>query len=161
MKKIYFSIIVLLFLASCGEEDKKAKLAELKKQHSELADEIKALEAELALSDTTKGKQKDILVAAILPQAFKHYVEIQGIVDADGFTHSEEGSNLPFLLKEDFTGMIKKGTPMYQIIPFKRETWKSEAAKFNANQQLTVTQSVKQFMWGGYKNLVWNKKEFD
>jgi RND family efflux transporter MFP subunit len=83
MKKIYFSIIVLLFLASCGGEDKKAKLAELKKQHSELADQIKALEAELALSDTTKGKQKDILVEAILPQAFKHYVEIQGIVDAD------------------------------------------------------------------------------
>ncbi len=84
-----------------------------------------------------------------------------GIVDADGFTQSEDGSNLPFLLKENFTGMIKKGTPMYQIIPFKRESWKSESTSYNLKRQVKVTQAVKQFMWGGYKNLFWNKKEFD
>jgi hypothetical protein len=83
-----------------------------------------------------------------------------GVVDADGFTQSESGSNLPFLLKEGFSGMIKKGTPMYQIIPFKRESWQSVPMEYNEEHQLSVTQSVKQYMWGGYKNLFWKKKEF-
>jgi hypothetical protein len=83
-----------------------------------------------------------------------------GIVDADGFTQSEAGSNLPFLLRDNFTGMIKKGTPMYQIIPFKRESWESVATEYDERKQMKVTQAVKQFMWGGYKNLFWNKKEF-
>lgn len=32
--------------------------------------------------------------------------------------------NFPFLLKEGFEGIIEMGTPMMQVIPFKREGWK-------------------------------------
>ena len=30
------------------------------------------------------------------------------------------------MLKEEFTGIIPKGTPLAQIIPFKRESWSME-----------------------------------
>ena len=83
-----------------------------------------------------------------------------GIMDSDSFFTSEQQSNIPFLLKKDFSGMIKKGTPMYQIIPFKRDDWESELNKYDGNRQLSMTQKVRQFMWGGYKSLHWKKKKF-
>jgi hypothetical protein len=83
-----------------------------------------------------------------------------GIVDSDTFFTSEQMSNIPFLLKENFSGLIKKGTPMYQIIPFKRESWESKDNKHDPKRQLSMTQKVRQFMWGGYKKLHWKQKEF-
>jgi hypothetical protein len=48
---------------------------------------------------------------------------LTGVVDTDKLiTHA----NAPFLIKEDFEGIIPKGTPMAQIIPFKRDNWKME-----------------------------------
>jgi hypothetical protein len=32
----------------------------------------------------------------------------------------------PMWIKEDFEGVIEKGTPLVQVIPFKRTNWKSE-----------------------------------
>lgn len=102
--------------------------------------------------------------SCIITHPFNHFnlpfFTFTGVVDADGFTHSEQGSNIPFVLKENFQGLIKKGTPMYQIIPFKRESWTSENNKYDEKRQLTVTQRIQQFMWGGYKKMYWNKKEF-
>lgn len=34
--------------------------------------------------------------------------------------------HFPFFLKKDFNGMIPKGTPLMQVIPFKREVFRSE-----------------------------------
>lgn len=100
----------------------------------------------------------------ILTQPFNHFDlpfhTFTGIVDADGFSQSEPGSNMPFVLKENFVGMIKKGTPLYQIIPFKRDSWQSEAGSWDRIKQMKITQIVHQFMWGGYKKLYWKKKEF-
>jgi hypothetical protein len=47
---------------------------------------------------------------------------IAGIVDTDILTTP---INCPFFIKENFEGVIEKGTPMFQIIPFKRESWES------------------------------------
>lgn len=84
-----------------------------------------------------------------------------GVIDSDTFATSEEMSNIPFLLKENFAGLIKKGTPMYQIIPFKRESWVSEVNSYNIKKQISINQKVRQFMWSGYKKLHWKKKEFN
>ena len=49
-------------------------------------------------------------------------VVLSGIVDTDKYY---EKINLPFNLKNDkFEGMIEAGTPIAQIIPFKRESYK-------------------------------------
>lgn len=48
---------------------------------------------------------------------------IPGIVDTDILTTA---INCPFFVKDGFEGVIEKGTPMAQVIPFKRESWESE-----------------------------------
>ena len=39
--------------------------------------------------------------------------------------------NFPFFLRKDFEGIIPAGTPMIQIIPFKRESWGVKIKKYN------------------------------
>lgn len=48
---------------------------------------------------------------------------LTGIIDSDIL---KLNANSPFVIKKNFEGIIKKGTPMFQIIPFKREAWDSE-----------------------------------
>jgi len=47
-----------------------------------------------------------------------------GVVDTD--TYNIQPVNFPFLLRKGFRGKIEMGTPMIQVIPFKRENWKSK-----------------------------------
>jgi hypothetical protein len=46
-----------------------------------------------------------------------------GIVDSDNYYAD---INTPFAVKNNFSGVILKGTPMMQVIPFKRENWESK-----------------------------------
>lgn len=48
---------------------------------------------------------------------------ITGIIDSDIL---KTEANAPFVIREGFEGIIKKGTPMFQILPFKRDDWDSE-----------------------------------
>ena len=56
---------------------------------------------------------------------------LPGIVDTDNF---ENDINTPMLIKNNFEGIIKKGTPMFQIIPIKRESWESDFVLEKPNQ---------------------------
>lgn len=47
---------------------------------------------------------------------------LTGVIDSDSL---DTFANSPFLIREGFEGIIEKGTPMFQIIPFKRDNWKS------------------------------------
>jgi hypothetical protein len=83
-----------------------------------------------------------------------------GIIDSDRyFLNGKVG----FFIKENFTGLIPKGTPMYQIIPFKKESWKikdfisKNKTSIMMEQQKNNIQSV---FSGGYKKKYWNKKDF-
>ena len=49
------------------------------------------------------------------------FMSISGVVDTDKYFSPVQ---FPFMLKKDFIGVIPKGTPIIQIIPFKREGWK-------------------------------------
>ncbi|MFM7730145.1 MAG: efflux RND transporter periplasmic adaptor subunit [Flavobacteriales bacterium] len=85
MKAVFACLFIFSVVAAgCGSKDKKAQLDEMKQQYAELGDKIKALEAEIALTDTTKREVKvsDILVTEIQPTLFRHFIDVQGIVDA-------------------------------------------------------------------------------
>jgi hypothetical protein len=53
---------------------------------------------------------------------------IPGIVDTDGFI--SEG-HFSFIVKSNFKGIIKQGTPLVQIIPFKRDSWTHKINPYN------------------------------
>ena len=86
------------------------------------------------------------------------FVTMTGIVDADKYHHDLEGEH-PFLVKKGFVGTIPAGTPMYQIIPFKRDNWISSKEPYS-RKQLWKGLSLKHTFWGAYKNEYWSKKSF-
>ena len=51
------------------------------------------------------------------------FKSLTGFVDTDVL---ETDINVPIVIKEGFEGIIKKGTPMFQIIPVKRSNWDSK-----------------------------------
>jgi membrane fusion protein (multidrug efflux system) len=81
MKKILY-ISAVLFLAACSNKpkDKKAELADLKKQQAEIASKITALQAQVGTQDSTKGA--DVSAITLKPGMFTNYVQIQGRIDA-------------------------------------------------------------------------------
>jgi membrane fusion protein (multidrug efflux system) len=81
MKKLIY-IPALLLLAACSKpKDKKAELAELKKQQSELNNKIAKLQSEIGTTDSIKTL--DVSVYKIETGSFSNYVEIQGKIDAE------------------------------------------------------------------------------
>jgi RND family efflux transporter MFP subunit len=92
VKKIWHVYFVVLLLSACtGSEKqdleaKKKQLADYKTNLKELTVKIEALEKEIAKADTSfklETKSKLVEVAAIKKQDFKHYIEVQGSVDAE------------------------------------------------------------------------------
>jgi len=81
---VILSLSLLILLAACSSTvDKKAELDKLKKQHDQLADQIKKLETELKLNDTTTAKYTDVMVTDVQTSEFDHYIEVQGKVDGE------------------------------------------------------------------------------
>ncbi len=89
MKKI-LALIVVITLISCGEEViKNSSLQDLKNQKSLLVSKIDSLNAQLKTVENQLLKldtSKKLHVITVLPvknKLFKHYIEIQGVVQAD------------------------------------------------------------------------------
>jgi hypothetical protein len=84
---------------------------------------------------------------------------LDGIVDTDTYTAPV---NFPFFLQDTtFEGLIPAGTPMVQIIPFKRESWELTFGGEKALiEQASVTANLKLKMFDSYKYKFWNKKDY-
>jgi hypothetical protein len=85
------------------------------------------------------------------------FYSYSGIVDSDTF-HGD--INIPFTLKKDFSGIIQKGTPIMQIIPFKRENWECEITKGTAFETQKVANILSTKINSGYKKIFRSKKSF-
>jgi hypothetical protein len=88
------------------------------------------------------------------------FYTLSGVVEHDTYLQAMPGSNLPLLLKKDFSGIIPIGTPMYQIIPFKRDSWESSLNEYDKYAQGKITNPIESYPSGGYKKLHWIKKNF-
>lgn len=90
MKNTLYILSAVIILASCSKgggdkvSEKRAELAKLQAEEKTLAASIKKLQAELDILDPKKEVEKIIAVTVspIATQTFKHFVEIQGRVDA-------------------------------------------------------------------------------
>ena len=102
MKKITQIATVALmaaFIASCGDSkkdgtallnDKKAQLEKLKSERSKTDEEISKLQAELEKLDSnavSASKIKLVATAPVTIQDFKHYIDLQGHVDAENISY--------------------------------------------------------------------------
>lgn len=86
------------------------------------------------------------------------FYSLSGIVESDEFVY-ERGGNHPFFIRQGFEGFIPKGTPMFQIIPFKRDDWKSEVHSPDP-LQIVKGEASRQHFWKSYQKLFWKKKTF-
>jgi hypothetical protein len=87
------------------------------------------------------------------------FTTMSGVVDFDKSIHAPIG-NIPFFIKKDFVGLIPKGTPMFQILPFERNKWQSEKQSFSQKfWQEKINE--KGNVLGFYKKKIWQKKHFD
>ncbi len=89
--KPYYIIALVSLLAACSQEkksdlqSKRAELDKLKSEQTELTTKIKSLETELAKLEPKKaeeGRVKEVAVSPIAASTFRHFVELQGTIDA-------------------------------------------------------------------------------
>ena len=86
------------------------------------------------------------------------FTSTSGIVDGGW---SMYGGSLPFFLKEGFEGVIPKGTPIAQIIPFKQESWKNVKSLTLATESQTEKDQRTHILSGWYKHKYWRKKTYN
>lgn len=84
---------------------------------------------------------------------------IAGVIDTDKFISL---GHVSFLVDKGFKGTIKQGTPLYQLIPFKREEWDSEVVDVDEARKITDKQSfqLRSVFVNGYKLKFRSKKEY-
>jgi hypothetical protein len=87
------------------------------------------------------------------------FLNLTAIIDNDKFT-MERITNHPFFIKDNFEGIVPKGTPYMQMIPIKRDEWRSEIKSFDEILSLKVLK-IRQYFIGGYKRLFWQKKIYN
>lgn len=81
---------------------------------------------------------------------------VPAIVDTD---ISVQPFDLPMWIKESYEGVIPKGTPLAQIIPFKRDNWTS-SYELNEGLQMSSQRGFLSVIKGFYKKNVWQKKYY-
>lgn len=86
------------------------------------------------------------------------FTTTSGIMDTDQYSNPGQ---IPFFLKEGFEGTIPAGTPVVQLIPIKRENWESESVPYNKKFLESKAYAVARSLFGGYKNLFWQKKNYN
>lgn len=99
-----------------------------------------------------------VLITSPLNRPDLPFHTLSGIVDSDELMIY---GYLPFFLEKGFEGIIPAGTPIFQIIPFKRDGWSSvrdeklneEARKYEFKTDRVIT--------GWYKSSIWKRKKFD
>lgn len=132
MKKIIpISAVVfsIMLIASCSQSkkdvsavinDKKVAIEKLKAQRNKTDEEIKKLQAELEKLDTNSADAAKIKLVATSPvtvQDFKHYIDLQGHVDAENISYiSPRG--MPGQVKAVFVQQgqfVKKGQLLLKL----------------------------------------------
>ena len=84
---------------------------------------------------------------------------LPGIVDTDTYTSPV---NFPMVINDpNFEGLIPKGTPIAQVIPFKRESWSMKiGSDKELKEQQNISQKLQTRFFDRYKSMYWFRKEY-
>lgn len=87
------------------------------------------------------------------------FLAIGGLVDTDNFITD---GHLSFLIEKDFVGVLKQGTPLVQVIPFKRDDWQMEIVDQGiANKEIQEQRlNLRSTFVNGYRNKMRSIKEW-
>lgn len=80
-----------------------------------------------------------------------------GLVDTDSYYNSVQ---LPFMLKKGFSGVIPAGTPIVQIVPIKRESWRHKFTQLNRKRYNKIMHYLFSFIENNYRHHNWFKKDY-
>jgi hypothetical protein len=89
----------------------------------------------------------------------KFFTVVEGIVDTDKY---KAPINFPFVFNDiNFEGLIPAGTPLVQVIPFKRESWKSTLGSEKDLKDLEENnKKLSSQFFDRYKTMFWERKSF-
>jgi hypothetical protein len=87
------------------------------------------------------------------------FTTLSGVIDSDDFVIYP--GNIPFFFREGFEGMIPRGTPIAQLMPFKRENWKLKKVAGLTKVADNFAKLSASYISGWYKRNVWKRKNFD
>jgi hypothetical protein len=100
-------------------------------------------------------------VTVTSPVGYKNlpFKAVTGVLDSDRSTLELSQA---MWVKKDFNGIVEKGTPMFQVIPFKRENWDSEFDYYKDGEFLKVQdKNFRGTMIGHYLKNVWSQKKYN
>jgi hypothetical protein len=90
------------------------------------------------------------------------FITTSGIIDNDKVSLP---GTMPFFVSKEWTGVIPAGTPYAQIVPFKRENWKSEIVIEDPqkiyNKNMENSQVYRKPNGGVYLSQVWQRRKYD
>lgn len=90
-----------------------------------------------------------------------YWETVSGVMDADAFYPR---INLMVAMNDpEFKGIIPAGATLCQIIPFKRESWKSvviDNQREDVSKVKKLNHRLSSVFHGSYRKLFWSKKEF-
>jgi hypothetical protein len=84
------------------------------------------------------------------------FITATAIVDSDVY---DADMNISFFLPKNFLGTIKRGTPVAQIIPIKRDSWKSQTMPYDEKNDFSID-NIRLVSRGSYKKRFWQKKYY-
>ena len=105
------------------------------------------------------GKEYSVLFTHPLNRYDLPFLTMTSIFDGGWAFHNN--ADVPFYLKENFEGIIPQGTPIAQMIPFKKEKWKSVYSKNLLAEARLNTLYQTSLVYGWYKKTFWTKKDFN
>jgi hypothetical protein len=90
------------------------------------------------------------------------FLTLSGVIDTDKWNGSDV---LNFALAEGFEGLIPKGTPYVQIIPFYRNEWEHEVLEQEHEEMIEERNKVvymrqSELKSGYYRDNLWNNKRY-
>lgn len=85
-------------------------------------------------------------------------IVLPGVVDTDSYY---ERVHFPFNLKDKkFEGMLKAGTPIVQVVPFKRESYKMVVKDPDTKLHKKNGMIASSNLFDAYRNNFWTRKEY-
>jgi hypothetical protein len=89
------------------------------------------------------------------------FITTNGVVENDKM---DTPGMIPVFLKQNFKGVIPKGTPFVQILPFKRESWSKKVITLTqkeADEKRNVANIFRSEPTGVYKKIYWERKVYE